>query len=175
MIQRIKWVERKFEFNFPLSIFPCILERLRGTPGRVEELVRSFPSTILTKQANNGWSIQEHVGHLYDLDELHDSRIDDYLAGAQILRPADITNKKTWEASHNTKSIQGIVKGFRSVRMHFVQRLDALDEETLARTAIHPRLQKPMRLVDMAFFVAEHDDHHLARMTQLANILQGDP
>jgi hypothetical protein len=24
-----------------------------------------------------------------------------------------------------------------------------------------------MRVVDMAFFVAEHDDHHLARMTEL--------
>jgi hypothetical protein len=28
-----------------------------------------------------------------------------------------------------------------------------------------------MRLVDMAFFVAEHDDHHLARMTALARVL----
>jgi hypothetical protein len=27
-----------------------------------------------------------------------------------------------------------------------------------------------MRVVDMAFFVAEHDDHHLARMTQLARM-----
>jgi hypothetical protein len=25
-----------------------------------------------------------------------------------------------------------------------------------------------MRVIDMAFFVAEHDDHHLARMTDLA-------
>jgi hypothetical protein len=35
---------------------------------------------------------------------------------------------------------------------------------------VHPRLQQPMRVVDMAFFVAEHDDHHLARMTQLARM-----
>jgi len=25
-----------------------------------------------------------------------------------------------------------------------------------------------MRVIDMAFFTAEHDDHHLARMTELA-------
>jgi hypothetical protein len=25
-----------------------------------------------------------------------------------------------------------------------------------------------MRLVDMMFFMAEHDDHHLARITELA-------
>jgi hypothetical protein len=30
------------------------------------------------------------------------------------------------------------------------------------RTLLHPRLKMPMRLVDHLFFVAEHDDHHLA-------------
>jgi hypothetical protein len=25
-----------------------------------------------------------------------------------------------------------------------------------------------MRVIDMAFFTAEHEDHHLARMTELA-------
>jgi hypothetical protein len=33
---------------------------------------------------------------------------------------------------------------------------------------VHPRLGTPMRLVDMMFFVAEHDDHHLATITELA-------
>jgi len=28
-----------------------------------------------------------------------------------------------------------------------------------------------MRVVDMALFIAEHDDHHLARMTELARRL----
>jgi hypothetical protein len=36
------------------------------------------------------------------------------------------------------------------------------------RTALHPRLKRPMRLVDLCFFVAEHDDHHLATVTRLA-------
>jgi hypothetical protein len=30
-----------------------------------------------------------------------------------------------------------------------------------------------MRVVDMGYFVAEHDDHHLARMTELAKLLTG--
>ena len=34
----------------------------------------------------------------------------------------------------------------------------------------HPRLGTPMRLIDLAFFVAEHDDHHLAQITHLANL-----
>ena len=40
------------------------------------------------------------------------------------------------------------------------------------RGASHPRLATPMRLLDIAFFVAAHDDHHLARITE---ILRGTP
>ena len=31
---------------------------------------------------------------------------------------------------------------------------------------------QPMRIVDMAWFVAEHDDHHLARMTELQRMFE---
>jgi hypothetical protein len=44
----------------------------------------------------------------------------------------------------------------------------AREPHRLSASAVHPRLQQPMRLVDMLYFVAEHDDHHLARMTALA-------
>jgi hypothetical protein len=37
----------------------------------------------------------------------------------------------------------------------------------IERAAKHPRLGKPMRLIDLVLFVAEHDEHHLARITQL--------
>ena len=170
MVEQTRWTERTFDFNFPLGIFPCILERLRGTPVRMEELIRSLPAHILTKRIENRWSIQEHVGHLFDLDALHDGRLDDYQAGVKALRAADMTNRKTFEANHNAKPMQDILHSFRSARIHFVHRLEALDEEKLSRTAIHPRLQMPMRVVDMAFFVAEHDDHHLACVSHLAKI-----
>ena len=48
-----------------------------------------------------------------------------------------------------------------------LQELDPLTLEDAARTALHPRLQKQMRLVDMCYFSAEHDDHHLAMMRAL--------
>jgi hypothetical protein len=37
----------------------------------------------------------------------------------------------------------------------------------LAHSLLHPRLKEPMRLVDHLFFVAEHDDHHLAWIWKL--------
>ena len=43
----------------------------------------------------------------------------------------------------------------------------AADDAVQTRTATHPRLGTPMRLIDLALFVAEHDEHHLATITAL--------
>ncbi len=31
-----KWIERHFNFDFPVGMMPVIIERLRGTPSRIE-------------------------------------------------------------------------------------------------------------------------------------------
>ena len=167
---KIRWVDRRFTFNLPEGLFPVVVERLRGTPARIEDKVRALSPTLLTRRDGNTWSIQEHIGHLLDLDELHAGRLDDFLAGAAVLRAADMTNRKTVEASHNERPLADLLKAFRHEREAFVARLDAWDESLLSATALHPRLQQPMRVIDMAWFTAEHDDHHLARMTELARL-----
>ena len=171
MIPKQKWIERTFDFNFPVSRFPCIYERIRGTPARLEELIRSYPAKILTTKIDGKWSIQEQAGHLYDLDELHEARIDDFLAGAKTLRAADMKNKKTYDADHNAKPVETLLRQFREARMRFAKRLEEMSEQQLALVSIHPRLQQPMRLADMAYFVAEHDDHHIASISEIAKAL----
>jgi uncharacterized damage-inducible protein DinB len=169
------WIERQFDFTYPVGAFPFILERVRGTPARLEEMVRSFPPETLTVRVGDAWSIQEHVGHLYDLDELHEGRLEDYDANLEVLRAADMTNKKTYDADHNKADIDELLARFRAARTRFVQRLDQMDEETVTRSALHPRLQKQMRIMDLALFVAEHDDHHLASIRHVARTLQTLP
>ncbi|HEU4594870.1 MAG TPA: DinB family protein [Pyrinomonadaceae bacterium] len=173
-MKRTKWVERKFEFTLPVGVFPSVLERLRGTPARVEELLRAIPARALTERVGEAWTIQEQVGHLLDLDELHEGRLEDYEQGLETLRAADMSNRKTYEADHNAARIEDLLARFRDARLRFVRRLEALDEAGAARTALHPRLQKPMRVIDMALFVAEHDDHHLASITELKRLLAAD-
>jgi uncharacterized damage-inducible protein DinB len=162
-----RWVDRKFEFTMPVSLFPDVVERLRGAPARMEEKVRGVPAGVLARRDGDHWSAQEHAGHLVDLDELHAGRLDDFLAGAKTLRAWDTTNRKTYDANHNARPMGEIVKAFREERGAFVKRLDEWKDEDVARTAVHPRLNQPMRVIDMAFFVAEHDDHHLAIMSEL--------
>jgi uncharacterized damage-inducible protein DinB len=168
MVELTSWIDRRFEFNFAVGVFPCILERLRGTPARIVELVRNIPEAGLTKRTDGKWSIQENIGHLIKVEELHDGRIDDYLANNEILRPADMKNRRTFDADYNSQDIDKVIESFRTVRMNFLGRLEEQDEEIVSRSAHHARLNITMRLVDMAAFAAEHDDYHLAVITELA-------
>ncbi len=164
----VRWFDRHFAFNLPVELFPVVVERLRGTPARIEDKVRGLSPAVLTRRDGDAWSIQEHVGHLLDLDGLHDGRLDDFLAGATILRAADLTNRKTHEAGYNQRPLAELLQAFRRERERFVARLDTWDAGLISLSALHPRLNQPMRVIDMALFTAEHDDHHLARMTELA-------
>jgi uncharacterized damage-inducible protein DinB len=167
-MNRTKWFERGFDFNMPVGVFPCVLERLRGTPARLEELVRGLPAELLAERRAGKWSVQEHVGHLYDLDELHEGRLEDYARGLEVLRAADLSNRKTEEANYNSARVEDLLARFRSARASLVRRLESLTEEEIAASAVHPRLGKQMRVIDMALFVAEHDDHHLASINELS-------
>ena len=167
MSKHLKWTDRTFQFTFLVEVYPEMIERVRGTPARLEDRVRSIAAEILTKRDGERWSVQENAGHLLDLESLFGGRLDEYLAGAKTLQAADMSNRKTYEADHNQVLMQAILTDFRNQRTQLVTRLDSLDPKTFAAVAHHPRLNVPMRLVDMLFFQAEHDDYHLARISEL--------
>lgn len=167
MRQRL-WFERRFELGLPVEAFPEILERIRGTPLRVEERVSRTRAVLLTRRIGGRWSVQEHVGHLVDLEALWAGRLDDFEARATTLRPADTENRATWEADHNARTIDELLDEFRTRRGELVTRVEAKSDDELNRISLHPRLEQPMTVVDLLFFVAEHDDHHLASMTRLS-------
>jgi uncharacterized damage-inducible protein DinB len=167
VMARPLWFERKFDFSFPVELYPEIIERLRGTPARIEERVRDVPAALLTRRDGDKWSIQENIGHLLDLDELFAGRFEDYERGLERLRAADLLNQKTHQAQHNSRPTEEILREFRRRRLALVARLELQPPEYFRRTALHPRLNTPMRVTDLLYFVAEHDDHHLARISEL--------
>ena len=173
MVARVEWFKRQFSFELPIEMFANVVERVRGTPARLEDLTRSLSREVLTRRDGDKWSIQEQAGHLLDLEGLWMSRLDDFEAGRDQLSPADLTNRKTHEANHNANSIENVLAAFRKQRSEFVRRLDDYDEELVRRTGLHPRLNTEIRVIDHIFFVAEHDDHHLARISELKRLLGG--
>jgi uncharacterized damage-inducible protein DinB len=162
------WFDRKFELGLGPDTAPELLDRLRQTPDRLADAVRGLSPEILTRKPDGKWSIQENAGHLLDLEPLWERRLEDYDAGAVTLHPADLENRKTHEAHHNDRPIAEILADFRAVRGRIVDRLARMTSAELARTALHPRLQQPMSVVDLCFFVAEHDEHHLRTIKELS-------
>lgn len=169
MFKQPNWVERKFGFSSPAEIFPSVLERFRGTPARLEEITKELTEETLMLKLNGKWSIKEQVGHLIDLEELGEKRLDDYMNGKEVLSPADMSNKKTHEANYNKKNINELLKEFKNAREHIIKRLDNLSKEQAAITSLHPRLNQKMRIIDWVYFMSEHDDHHLTKIREIIN------
>jgi len=167
MEKRQKWFDKKFKFELSLNKYDSILNKLVETPEKITQLILSLPKESLTRRTGNRWSIQENVGHLMDLEDLHDGRIDDFIDGKEMLRSADLKNKKTEEADHNSKSIEELLGQFKNARENFVKRLKELDEKILFKSIIHPRLNQPMRPIDMSQFVLDHDEHHIETIKEL--------
>lgn len=162
-----QWFERKFEFQFSAELYPNLCVRLRGTPARLEELLLDVSLDRLTTRRSEKWSAQEQAGHLLDLEPLWSARVDDFIEGKQRLSPADLQNRKTHEANHNARNTADLLQEFRAARALLAEKLDNLDASALSRTLLHPRLEQSFRLVDHLYFVAEHDDHHLAKIWAL--------
>jgi uncharacterized damage-inducible protein DinB len=163
--EMMKWLDRRFNYAPPAGEYAVIVERLRGTPARMADRVQFVPHSVLTRRSREGWTAQEQLGHLLDLETLWAMRVNEFLSATKELSAADMTNRKTTEAGHNERSIHAIVAEFSVARQRLVERLyGASDPEV---TSFHPRLQRPMRLIDFCFFMAEHDDHHLAVVSQL--------
>ena len=143
--------------------------RLRGAPARLEVILRGVSRDLLCAKSGDRWSAQEHAAHLLDLESPWMVRVDDFLANGDTLTVADLTNRKTHKAKHNTRELMGILAESRAARLPLVDRVGKFHPALFARSELRPRLKQSMRLVDHLYFVAEHDDHHLARIWEMIN------
>src|ERR1051325_7028393 len=97
MVDRLEWIKRQFKFELPLGMYGNVVERVRGTPARLEDLTRGLSREVVTRRDGDKWSIQEQAGHLLDLEELGMNRLDDFEAGRATLFPAVMSDQRTYE------------------------------------------------------------------------------
>ena len=166
-MRRTPWFERRFTAIEDNGLLPGILERLSGTPHRLRALLGDVEHA---SPVGSGWSLAQEVGHLVDLEPLWLQRLNDIMRGESDLTAADLTNRRTHEGDHDQRPVGEIVARFERARSALVARLRAAGNDDLERSARHPRLRTPMRLIDLAYFVAEHDDHHLVRVRERVTI-----
>lgn len=149
------------------NIFPSLIERLDGTLLRLQKKVENLSPEVLETKIDEKWSIKENIGHLIDLEPLWQGRLEDILKSKEYLRPADLDNIKTNLAQHNKINLKELLSQFQDFRNLTLSMLKGLAEQDVYKTSLHPRLEKPMRTMDLFLFVAEHDDHHLVKITEI--------
>ena len=161
MISQIPWKEKKFQFDFPVGVFPIIVERLRGTPIRLQAMLRNVSQEKLNRILGDKWSIMEQLNHLCNSEMVWFGRIEDFLSREGRLQP------RTLSTAIISNDMPTLLQNFSDARNKLVVKVQDMDEETASLTIIHPRFPTPIRLMDSLFSTAEHDDHHLTKIREL--------
>ncbi|MCS3802174.1 DinB family protein [Niastella sp. OAS944] len=156
-----KWFERKFDFSFDVNEYTTIYRRLLQAPESLEIILQNKSNDILSYQPDGKWSVKEHTGHLSVLEPLWRARIQDIIEKRPTLTPTDLNNSATSEAGFNKLSITELIQRFAVERRQTLVLLDSINISGHTNTSLHPRMQQPMRIIDIAYFTAEHDDHHM--------------
>lgn len=166
-MKRLEWFEREFTFGLPAGMLPFYLERLQGTIPRIESKVKGVSEELLSDKLDGKWSVKQNIAHLAEVDEIANRRIGEMIKGISPMSPAVFEPR----GDYNAQSIQEVIGYFRDTRRANVGKYSGLSVDDLERSSLHPRLMVRMTPVDLAWFDAEHDDHHLVRMDEILSVL----
>jgi hypothetical protein len=167
-MKKVKWFQRSFSFGMSVGMLPFYLERLSGTAARMEEKVLNVADEILSLKLDGKWSAKENIAHLAEVDEIALKRIDEMVSGISPMSPAVIQPSR----NYNAQPTREIIQYFRENRAKNLERYAKLSQGDLIKSSLHPRLNVQMNPVDLAYFDAEHDDHHLVRINEILSQLQ---
>ncbi|GGA98343.1 DinB family protein [Puia dinghuensis] len=162
-----KWFERTFDLSFGVDRYAAIYKQLAGAPEVLRQAVAGLPEEVLTMKPDGKWSIKEHAGHLSVLEPLWRIRFQDIREKKPTMTVADLNNQTTSAAGFNDYAILALVDRFAVERNATLSLLNSIDTLDVEHTSLHPRLKIPMRIIDLAYFVAEHDEHHFVAMREL--------
>jgi len=161
-MKRMDWFERSFTFGLPKAMLPFYIERLEGAIYRIEHRVKGVSEKVLSEKYNDKWSVKQNIGHLAEVDLVSNKRIDEMIKGVDVLSPAVFEPQ-----DYNPWPIEKVVAFFRESRLANINKYKMLKDQDLGTGATHPRLKVRMTPIDLAWFDAEHDDHHLLKISDL--------
>jgi len=162
-----KWFDREFDLNFGAERYAAIYQQLAGAPQRLQQAVAGMREDVLENKPEGKWSIKEQVAHLFVMEPIWRVRFQDIVDQKPTLTVADLNNTATTEGGFNSVVIAELLARFAAERQETIRLLDRIDALDLRKTSLHPRLKQPMRVIDLAYFVAEHDEHHISMIKGL--------
>jgi hypothetical protein len=161
------WFDRQFTFGQPEGMLPFFLERLHGTIARIEHKVKDISEDVLSHKLDGKWSIKQNIGHLAEVDEIALKRLHEIKTGISPMSPA------VFEPRHdyNAGTIANVLDYFTENRLSNISAYKNISNEDIIKSSLHPRLKVHMTPIDLAYFDAEHDDHHLVRINEILRTL----
>jgi hypothetical protein len=162
-MKKLEWFQRQFVTGSPLGMFPFYLDRLEGTIARLKSKIAQADENLLSYQLDGKWSIKENIGHLGDVEGIGLKRISEIRQGITPLSSAVIPAQRDF----NNLSTAEVLDYFIGNRLACLNAFTSLTNDELQLTGQHPRLKIIMSPVDLALFHAEHDDHHLTRISEI--------
>ncbi|MFZ6013677.1 MAG: DinB family protein [Bacteroidota bacterium] len=166
-MKKMEWFERNFAFGHPAGMLPFYLERLEGTIVRIEKKVAGVSEEVLSNKLDGKWSVKQNIGHLAEVDEIALKRVDEMAQGISPMSPAVFEPR----LDYNAQPVSEVIQYFRASRQKNLQKYKSIVEADLGKSSLHPRLKVQMNAVDLAWFDAEHDDHHLVRINEILSAL----
>lgn len=173
-METVKWFDRKFNFNFGIEQFSVLLKRLENSSSKFLEATYKISEKDLNYKPGGKWSIKEHIGHLDILELLWQKRFLEIKENQKEMSPADLNNTATDNTLFNQYSIEKIIGDFQQKRNKTIQLLNSFNKEDFLHSLYHPRLQQPMRIIDLMYFVTEHDQHHLNTILKIINRIKNN-
>lgn len=167
-MKKLQWFERQFTFGLPPGMLPFYVDRLEGTMVRMEAKVKNVSDELLSVKVDGKWSAKQNIGHLAEVDEISLKRIDEMIDGISPLSSAVFETKQ----DYNAQSINDVLNYFRENRVKTLNRYWDVKSDQLLTSSLHPRLKVLLTPVDLVWFDAEHDDHHLVRISEIINTCQ---
>jgi hypothetical protein len=161
----LPWFERNLRFGYSPEMLPFFLERLEGTMIRLGQKVKGIDNKVLSSRLNDKWSVKENIGHLAEVDEVANKRIDEIISGVIVMSPAVFEPQ-----DYNPWPVEKVIDFFKKNRLSNLAKYKTLSNEQLKKSSLHPRLKVQMTPVDLAWFDAEHDDHHLVKINEILQL-----
>jgi hypothetical protein len=161
-MNNLPWFERNLKFGYPKEMLPYFLERLEGSIVRIQAKVHGLPDNVLSTRLNDKWSVKQNIGHLAEVDAIANKRLDEMVAGISPMSPAVFEPQ-----DYNPWPIEKVLDLYKTNRLRNLKKYQSLAEGDLLKSSLHPRLKVQMTPVDLAWFDAEHDDHHFVTINRI--------
>jgi hypothetical protein len=135
---RPSWAQRKFAFVHPPWMLADFVERLRGVLPRLDALLVGVDDSRARVQVDGKWSIAQNIGHLSDVEELWQERLEDLKHGRKTYTPAVGSRFQELAKRHQEPSVAETLGEFKARRSRLVDAL-AQASPDLQKSLIHQR------------------------------------